>query len=65
MTGTYISVYDNYVAIIGDFESANVAKEAIEMLIQGRQHSTVYKFLEMTMFRIRRTKMFQYWEQPL
>ncbi len=65
MTGTYISVYDNYVAIIGDFESANVAKEAIEMLIQGRQHSTVYKFLERTMFRIRRTKMFQYWEQPL
>ncbi|BES81560.1 KH domain-containing protein [Pyrodictium abyssi] len=65
MTGTYISVYDNYVAIIGDFETANIAKQAIEMLIQGRQHSTVYRFLERTMFRVRRSRMTQLWEQPL
>ncbi|HIQ24135.1 MAG TPA: RNA-processing protein [Pyrodictium delaneyi] len=65
MTGTYISVYDNYVAIIGDFETANIAKQAIEMLIQGRQHSTVYRFLERTMFRIRRSRITQLWEQPL
>ncbi len=65
MTGTYISVYDNYVAIIGDFESANVAKQAIEMLIQGRQHSTVYRYLERVMFRLKRERMTRYWEQPL
>ena len=65
MTGTYISVYDNYVAIIGDYESANVAKQAIEMLIQGRQHSTVYRFLERVMFKLRRERMAQYWERPL
>lgn len=64
MTGTYISVYGNYVAIIGDFETANIAKQAIEMLIQGRQHSTVYRFLERTMFRLRRTRMTQLWEPP-
>ena len=64
MTGTYISIYDNYVAIIGDFETANIAKQAIEMLIQGRQHSTVYRFLERTMFRLRRARMTELWEQP-
>ncbi|ALL01310.1 putative RNA-processing protein [Pyrodictium delaneyi] len=64
MTGTYISIYDNYVAIIGDFETANIAKQAIEMLIQGRQHSTVYRFLERTMFKVRRSRMTQLWEQP-
>ncbi len=65
MTGTYISVYDNYVAIIGDYESANIAKQAIEMLIQGRQHSTVYRFLERVMFKLKSERMTRYWEQPL
>jgi len=61
MTGTYISVYDTYVAIIGDYESAQAAKEAIEMLIQGRQHSTVYRFLERVMTRIRREQWTRIW----
>jgi len=61
MTGTYISIYDDYVAIIGDYESANAAKDAILMLIEGRQHSTVYKYLEREMRRIRRSKMTSLW----
>jgi len=64
MTGTYISVYDHYVAIIGDYETANIAKQAIEMLIQGRQHSTVYRFLERAMFTLRRERMTRLWEKP-
>jgi ribosomal RNA assembly protein len=64
MTGTYIVVYDNYVAIIGDYETANIAKQAIEMLIQGRQHSTVYRFVERAMFDIRRSRMTQLWRRP-
>ncbi|MEM4452229.1 MAG: KH domain-containing protein, partial [Thermosphaera sp.] len=46
MTGAYISVYEPYVAIIGDYETANIAKTAVEMLIQGRRHSSVYKYVE-------------------
>jgi ribosomal RNA assembly protein len=61
MTGTYITVYDNYVAIIGDYETASIAKQAIEMLIQGRQHSTVYRYLERAMFDLRRSRMTQLW----
>ncbi len=64
MTGTYIVVYGNYVAIIGDYETANIAKQAIEMLIQGRQHSTVYRFVERAMFDIRRSRMTQLWRRP-
>ncbi|RLG73689.1 MAG: RNA-processing protein, partial [Thermoprotei archaeon] len=41
MTGTYISVKESYVAIIGSYEHANVAREAIEMLIRGQRHSSV------------------------
>ncbi len=61
MTGTYISIYDTYVAIIGDYESAQAAREAIEMLIQGRQHSTVYRYLERVMWRLKRAQMTQLW----
>ncbi|NOZ89426.1 MAG: RNA-processing protein [Crenarchaeota archaeon] len=65
MTGTYIVVYDNYVAIIGDYETANIAKQAIEMLIQGRQHSTVYRYLDRAMFDLRRSRMTQLWRRPV
>lgn len=62
MTGTYISVYDTYVAIIGDYESATAAREAIEMLIEGRQHTTVYRYLERIMRQIKRRKITKLWE---
>ncbi len=61
MTGTYINIYDDIVAIIGDYESAQVAREAIEMLIQGRQHSTVYRYLDRVMREIKRRRMSELW----
>ncbi|ABN70203.1 KH, type 1, domain protein [Staphylothermus marinus F1] len=65
MTGTYISVYKNYVAIIGDFESANIAKTAIELLIEGRRHSTVYRYIERETFLEKRKKMRQLWKEKI
>lgn len=62
MTGTYISVYDTYVAIIGDYESATAAREAIEMLIEGRQHATVYRYLERIMRQLKRKRITKLWE---
>ena len=62
MTGTYISVYDTYVAIIGDYESATAAREAIEMLIEGRQHATVYRYLERIMRQLKRKKITKLWK---
>ncbi len=46
ITGTYVSIYEDYISIIGDYENVNIARNAIEMLIQGSQHSTVYKYLD-------------------
>ncbi|MGQ9760196.1 MAG: KH domain-containing protein [Candidatus Methanomethylicaceae archaeon] len=45
LTGVYVSVYGHTVALIGDYEEIVVAKEAIEMLLKGMQHGTVYRFL--------------------
>ncbi len=57
----YISVYDDYVAIIGDYESANAVRDAILMLIEGRQHSTVYRYLDRVMSQIKRRQRLSYW----
>ncbi|MDT7890173.1 MAG: KH domain-containing protein [Desulfurococcales archaeon] len=56
ITNTYISVGEAEVAIIGGFEEAEVARQAIQMLIEGRQHTTVYKYAERMMAGIRRRK---------
>ncbi len=42
----HVSVYDKFVSIIGNFENVSAAREALEMLIDGAQHSTVQKFME-------------------
>jgi ribosomal RNA assembly protein len=56
ITNTYISVGEATVAIIGGFEEAEVARQAIQMLIEGRQHTTVYKYAERMMTGLRRRK---------
>ncbi len=44
-TDTDISVYRNYVAVIGLFDDILTVDEAIRMLIKGAMHRTVYNFL--------------------
>ncbi|MEM1542040.1 MAG: KH domain-containing protein [Ignisphaera sp.] len=65
MTDTYISVYGETVAIIGNYENANIAREAIMMLIEGRQHSTVYRHIDKLMKQIRRTRATNIWVKEL
>ncbi len=46
MTGVDISIYGKTVAIIGGMEQIHIAKEAVEMILNGVRHKTVYSFLE-------------------
>jgi ribosomal RNA assembly protein len=46
MTQTSISVYGKTVAVIGDVEQIRVALDAIDMLISGVEHESVFSFLE-------------------
>ncbi|MEM1858413.1 MAG: RNA-processing protein, partial [Desulfurococcaceae archaeon] len=57
------SVYEPYVAIIGDYETASIVKRAVEMLIEGRMHSTVYKYVDREMFSLRRRRMTELWRR--
>lgn len=62
ITDTKISVYGHTVSIIGNIEPAQVAREAIQMLIQGSQHATVYKFLHRKRRELKKS-MLELWEK--
>jgi len=46
LTGTRISLYGHTVALIGDVEHCDVAREAVYMFIKGSTHNSVYRFLQ-------------------
>lgn len=46
MTETNISVYGKTIGIIGELEHASMARRAVEQLLAGSPHGTVYRWLE-------------------
>jgi ribosomal RNA assembly protein len=46
MTGTDISIYGKTISIIGNWRGVEKAEKAIEMVLGGKPHSYVYRFLE-------------------
>ena len=57
LTETYISIYGKTIGIIGESENVVVAKRAIESLISGSNHATVYKWLEKNRRELRRREL--------
>jgi ribosomal RNA assembly protein len=53
LTNTSISIYGKTISIIGECSEVTYAKRAIEMLISGSMHATVYKWLEKQRRKIR------------
>jgi ribosomal RNA assembly protein len=45
-TGVYISVSDHLIGLIGFYDQLQVGRKAVEMLIEGKDHSVVYRYLE-------------------
>ena len=62
MTGTLVSVSGHTISIIGTYESVSTAKDAIEKLLKGRQHGTVYKFLRRKKSEAKKEKALGLWE---
>jgi len=63
LTDTNVSVYGHTVGIIGTLEQVQIAREAIEMLIKGSMHGTVYRFLHRKRRELKKKK-FELWEKP-
>ena len=63
LTDTNVAVYGHTVAIIGTMDQLQVAREAIEMLIKGSMHGTVYRFLHRKRRELKKKKL-ELWEKP-
>jgi len=46
LSGASLSIYEYSVAIIGSYTQVEIAKKAVEMLLRGSKHATIYHFLE-------------------
>ncbi|MBO4568980.1 MAG: RNA-processing protein [Candidatus Methanomethylophilaceae archaeon] len=46
LTGCDMVVYGNTVSLIGNSVSLPVAKHAVELILRGSEHATVYRYLE-------------------
>ncbi len=57
LTNSFISVYGKTVCIIGELAWADVAKRAVEKLLGGAMHKTVWKFLEGQRRKLRAEEM--------
>jgi ribosomal RNA assembly protein len=63
LTEANVSVYGHTVSIIGTMEQVQIAREAIEMLVKGSMHGTVYRFLHRKRRELKK-KRFELWETP-
>jgi ribosomal RNA assembly protein len=63
LTEANVAVYGHTVAIIGTIEQAQIAREAIEMLIKGNMHGTVYRFLHRKRRELKKKRL-ELWEKP-
>ncbi|MEM3541890.1 MAG: RNA-processing protein, partial [Candidatus Methanomethylicia archaeon] len=61
-TDTYLSIYSNYVAVIGSYENVMIVRRAIEMLASGKPHSSVYNFLDREKRMLKKFE-FELWEK--
>ncbi len=57
LTGCDMMIYGNTVSLIGNSISLPVAKHAVELILQGSEHATVYHYLESQRPRLRIAEM--------
>jgi ribosomal RNA assembly protein len=62
LSGADVVVYGHTVGIIGSFEQANIARTAIQMLIDGCEHRSVYNYLSKKRHEMKKQKV-DLWER--
>ena len=53
LTNSYISIYGHTIAIIGNIIEIDITKKAIDKLLSGSKHATVYQYVEKNMKKLR------------
>jgi ribosomal RNA assembly protein len=64
MTDAKVSVYGHTISMLGEYEKVTAAREAIELLLKGKQHSTLYKLLRKIKSESKKRETLELWEKP-
>lgn len=62
LTEADVVVYGHTIGIIGNYEQADAAHNAVQMVIDGCEHHTVYKYLQKKRTEMKKEKM-ELWEK--
>ena len=60
LTDAKVSIYGHTISIISDLERMNILKKSVDMLLTGSTHATVYRFVEIQMRELRRSKRYDF-----
>jgi ribosomal RNA assembly protein len=63
LTEADVVVYGHTIGIIGSFEEADAARNAVQMIVEGCQHHTVYSYLQKKRTELKKQKL-ELWEKP-
>lgn len=63
LTEANMVVYGHTVGLIGSFEQVDAAHNAVQMIIEGCQHHTVYNYLQKKRTELKKQKL-ELWEKP-
>jgi len=63
LTEADMVVYGHTIGFIGTFEQVDVARNAVQMIIQGCEHHTVYNFLQKKRRELKKQQL-ELWEKP-
>lgn len=63
LTEANVVVYGHTVGIIGNFVQADAARNAVQMIIEGCQHHSVYRYLQRKRSELKKEKL-ELWEKP-
>ncbi len=64
MTDAKVSVYGHTISMIGEYETVTAARQAIELLLKGKQHSSVYKLLRKIKSESKKRETLELWQKP-
>jgi ribosomal RNA assembly protein len=63
LTEADVVIYGHTVGFIGTFEQVDIARNAVQMIIQGSEHHTVYNFLQKKRRELKKQQL-ELWEKP-
>ena len=64
ITEANVAIYGHTIGIVGNFSQVDIARMAIQMLIDGSQHNKVYRFLQRKRHELKKQKMELWKKQP-